>query len=99
ADHGPARRRAPRDVRPRRPRISWPAMKDSPGSLGSLRQSNRLRILDVLRREGSASRVDLVRDPGLSRPTVSKLVAELQAEGLIVERETTEADGGAHAVG
>jgi predicted NBD/HSP70 family sugar kinase len=72
-------------------------MKDSPGSLGSLRQSNRLRILDVLRREGSASRVDLVRDTGLSRTTVSKLVAELQAEGLIVEREATEANGGAGA--
>jgi predicted NBD/HSP70 family sugar kinase len=60
-------------------------MKDSPGSLGSLRQRNRLRIIDVLRR-GSASRVDLVRDTGLSRTTVSKLVAELQAEGLVVER-------------
>jgi predicted NBD/HSP70 family sugar kinase len=62
-------------------------MKDSPGSLGSLRQRNRLRIIDVLRRAGSASRVDLVRDTGLSRTTVSKLVAELQAEGLVVERE------------
>jgi predicted NBD/HSP70 family sugar kinase len=70
-------------------------MKDSPGSLGSLRQSNRLRILDVLRRDGSASRVDLVRDTGLSRTTVSKLVAELQAEGLVVERETAETGGGA----
>jgi len=62
-------------------------MKDSPGSLGSLRQSNRLRILDVLRRDGAASRAGLVRDTGLSRTTVSKLVAELQAEGLVVERE------------
>ncbi|WCB96266.1 Protein mlc [Baekduia alba] len=61
-------------------------MKDSPGSLGSLRQRNRLRIIDVLRQAGSASRVDLVRDTGLSRTTVSKLVAELQAEGLVVER-------------
>jgi predicted NBD/HSP70 family sugar kinase len=61
-------------------------MKDHPGSLGSLRQRNRLRIIDVLRQAGSASRVDLVRDTGLSRTTVSKLVAELQAEGLVVER-------------
>lgn len=68
-------------------------MKDSPGSLGSLRQSNRLRILDVLRRDGSASRVDLVRDTGLSRTTVSKLVAELQAEGLVVEREAAPSEG------
>jgi predicted NBD/HSP70 family sugar kinase len=68
-------------------------MKDSPGSLGSLRQRNRLRIIDVLRRSGSASRVDIVRDTGLSRTTVSKLVGELQAEGLVVER----ANGGATA--
>jgi predicted NBD/HSP70 family sugar kinase len=60
-------------------------MKDSPGSLGSLRQRNRLRIVDALRRAGSASRVDLVRATGLSRTTVSKLVGELQAEGLVVE--------------
>jgi DNA-binding IclR family transcriptional regulator len=62
------------------------AGNDAPGSLGSLRRGNRLRIVDVLRRSGSASRVDLVRDTGLSRTTVSKLVAELQAEGLVVER-------------
>jgi predicted NBD/HSP70 family sugar kinase len=79
-------------------------MKDSPGSLGSLRQRNRLRIIDVLRRAGSASRVDLVRDTGLSRTTVSKLVAELQAEGLVVERANgtaaAEDDGAtANAVG
>src|ERR1700742_153905 len=61
-------------------------MKESPGSLGSLRQRNRLRIIDVLRRNGQSSRVDLVRDTGLSRTTVSKLVAELQADGLVVER-------------
>jgi predicted NBD/HSP70 family sugar kinase len=62
-------------------------MTDSPGSLRSLRQRNRLRIVDVLRQTGSASRVDLVRATGLSRTTVSKLVAELQTAGLVVERE------------
>src|SRR4051794_3147992 len=61
-------------------------MKESPGSLGSLRQRNRLRIIDVLRRTGQSSRVDLVKATGLSRTTVSKLVAELQADGLVVER-------------
>jgi len=76
-------------------------MKDSPGSLGSLRQRNRLRIIDVLRRSGSASRVDIVRDTGLSRTTVSKLVGELQAEGLVVERTNgaAEATAAANAVG
>jgi predicted NBD/HSP70 family sugar kinase len=62
-------------------------MTSSPGSLGSLRQRNRLAIIDVLRRHGDASRVDLVRITGLSRTTVSKLVGELQSEGLVVERE------------
>jgi predicted NBD/HSP70 family sugar kinase len=61
-------------------------MKEPPGSLGSLRQRNRLAIIDVLRRTGQASRTDLVRDTGLSRTTVSKLVGELQHEGLVVER-------------
>src|SRR4051794_28808139 len=74
-------------------------MKDSPGSLGSLRRRNRLRIIDVLRRSGSASRVDLVRDTGLSRTTVSKLVGELQAEGLVVERGGGGAEATANAVG
>jgi predicted NBD/HSP70 family sugar kinase len=66
-------------------------MKKSPGSLGSLRQRNRLQIIDVLRRAGSSSRVDLARETGLSRSTVSTLVSELQAEGLVVEREADDA--------
>jgi predicted NBD/HSP70 family sugar kinase len=51
-----------------------------------LRRRNRVAIIDVLRRTGHASRTDLVRDTGLSRTTVSKLVAEMQHEGLLVER-------------
>src|SRR5262249_9894243 len=66
--------------------LSLAAMKESPGSLGSLRHRNRLRIIDVLRRKGQSSRVDLVKLTGLSRTTVSKLVAGLQADGLVVER-------------
>ena len=41
--------------------------------------------LDALRRRGSASRADLARLTGLSRSTVSTLVADLQASGLVVE--------------
>ena len=37
----------------------------------TLRDANRLRILDVLRREGRASRGDLARMTGLSRSTVA----------------------------
>jgi predicted NBD/HSP70 family sugar kinase len=59
------------------------------GSLESLRELNRLRIVDALRHEGTASRADIARQTGLSRSTVSTLVAELQSSGLIVERTLT----------
>jgi predicted NBD/HSP70 family sugar kinase/biotin operon repressor len=57
------------------------------GSLESLRERNRRQLLDTLRRHGSASRAQLARLTGLSRSTVSTLVADLQASGLVVERE------------
>jgi predicted ArsR family transcriptional regulator len=57
------------------------------GSLGSLRERNRRELLDALRRRGSASRAELARLTGLSRSTVSTLVSDLQASGLVVERE------------
>ena len=57
------------------------------GSLGSLRERNRRQLIDALRRRGSASRADLARITGLSRSTVSTLVTDLQASGLVVERE------------
>ena len=56
------------------------------GSLRSLRNANRLRIVDVLRTEGSASRADIARTTGLSRTTVSTLVGDLLDLGLVVER-------------
>ena len=57
------------------------------GSLESLRERNRLRVVDALRQRGAISRSDIARQTGLSRSTVSSLVADLQAEGLVVERE------------
>jgi predicted NBD/HSP70 family sugar kinase len=55
------------------------------GSLESLRNSNRSRVIDALRRRGTASRGDLARITGLSRTTVTTLVADLHLRGLIVE--------------
>jgi len=57
------------------------------GSLESLRERNRRQLLDALRRRGSASRADLARLTGLSRSTVSTLVSDLQAHGLVVEQD------------
>src|SRR4051812_4973098 len=56
------------------------------GSLESLRPPKRLRVIRALRDEGLISRADIARRTGLSRSTVSSLVADLQADGLVVER-------------
>jgi predicted NBD/HSP70 family sugar kinase len=57
------------------------------GSLVALRDANRLRVVDALRHEGSASRTDLVRLTGLSRSTITTLVGDLQERGMVVESE------------
>jgi glucokinase-like ROK family protein len=59
---------------------------ETSGSLGSLRAGNRGRVVDALRELGVASRAEIARRTGLSRSTVSSLVAELQEAGLIVDR-------------
>jgi predicted NBD/HSP70 family sugar kinase/DNA-binding transcriptional ArsR family regulator len=56
------------------------------GSLASLRERNRRRVVEVLRRRGLASRSDITRETGLSRTTVSSIVAAMQRDGLITER-------------
>ncbi len=56
------------------------------GSLETLRRLNRLRVIHALRDEGLISRAEIARRTGLSRSTVSSLVSELQADGLVVER-------------
>jgi predicted NBD/HSP70 family sugar kinase len=70
-------------------------MRDQAGSLESLRELNRSRVVNVLRDLGVASRADIARRTGLSRSTVSSLVAELQEAGVIVDRDGAhDADGG-----
>jgi predicted NBD/HSP70 family sugar kinase len=59
----------------------------SEGSLASLRRLNRRRVINALRQHGKISRAEIARRTGLSRSTVSSLVAELQSDGLVVERE------------
>ena len=56
------------------------------GSLRSLRERNRERVVRTLRELGVASRAEIARRSGLSRSTVSSLVADLKDEGLIAER-------------
>jgi predicted NBD/HSP70 family sugar kinase len=63
------------------------------GSLSSLRELNRLKVLEVVRERGTVSRAEIAVATGLARSTVSTLVGELQAAGLVVEREEARADG------
>src|SRR3954451_23461937 len=65
------------------------------GSLSSLRELNRLRVLEAVRERGTVSRAEIARRTGLARSTVSSLVGELQRESLVIERE----DGGAPSQG
>jgi predicted NBD/HSP70 family sugar kinase/biotin operon repressor len=71
-------------------------MEDEPGSAPSLRASNRLRVIQTLQLLGVTSRADVARHTGLSRSTVSNIVAGLQAEGMVVDRDP---DGRAAAGG
>jgi len=51
----------------------------------NLRDVGRLRVLQALHEGGRTSRTELVKLTGLSRATVSALVADLMAAGLVQE--------------
>jgi predicted NBD/HSP70 family sugar kinase len=55
------------------------------------RVHNRALVLQTLYRSGRQSRADVARGTGLTRVTVSDLVAELMADGLVVELGPREA--------
>jgi predicted NBD/HSP70 family sugar kinase len=61
--------------------------REQSGGLGSLRESNRERVVQALQVLGVASRAEIARHTGLSRSTVSSIVADLQEQGLVVDRE------------
>lgn len=63
------------------------------GSLEALRELNRLRVIDALRQRGIASRSEIARHTGLSRTTVTTLVSDLAAKGLVVEHPLGETVG------
>lgn len=65
------------------------------GALSSLRELNRLKVLEVVREQGSVSRSELAHATGLARSTVSTLVGDLQRAGLVVESEDAKASGSA----
>ncbi|ROQ37485.1 putative NBD/HSP70 family sugar kinase [Frondihabitans sp. PhB188] len=64
---------------PRRRRVSVKALPQHN------RVHNRSLVLQALFHNGAMSRADLARHSGLTRPTVSVLVAELEADGIVSE--------------
>src|SRR6188768_1535114 len=57
------------------------------------RGHNRALVLQTLFHQGAMSRADLARETGLTRVTISDLVAELIADQLVVEKGMREASG------
>lgn len=54
-----------------------------PGSQTSLREANRARLIDALKRHGRLTQVELAGSTGLSPATVSNIVKELTAGGVL----------------
>ncbi len=72
-------------------------MKNESISVGRpslLRHTNALRVLKLLRETGSCSKADLVRASGLSAPTITNVVGDLLAAGLIKPLGEGESNGG-----
>ncbi|HLX39539.1 MAG TPA: ROK family transcriptional regulator, partial [Ktedonobacteraceae bacterium] len=57
---------------------------EGPAVPGSLRQINRLTVLRLLRQLGPITKPALARQSRISRPTITKLVDELELSGLAV---------------
>ncbi|WP_431894859.1 ROK family transcriptional regulator [Nonomuraea sp. bgisy101] len=63
-----------------------------------LRRHNRSTLLSRLYLQGAASRQDLTRASGLSSATVSNVVGDLLADGVVAEGGLVESDGGRPSV-
>lgn len=64
------------------------------GDQRAIRQLNRSAILNLLRRRGSVSRVQLKELSGLSGAAVTSVVAELMRDGLLIEQAVGTSTGG-----
>ncbi|MCF3134905.1 ROK family transcriptional regulator [Streptomyces olivochromogenes] len=71
---------------------------EQPWSRQRLRSANERLLLDRLRDHGAASRAQLARETGLSKPTVSSALASLEAAGLVHEVGTHAPERGRVAV-
>ncbi|MEU9479379.1 ROK family transcriptional regulator [Streptomyces sp. NPDC048191] len=72
--------------------------QEQPWSRRRLRSTNERLLLDRLRTHGAASRAQLARETGLSKPTVSSALASLETAGLVHEVGTHAPERGRTAV-
>lgn len=59
-----------------------------------LRQDSRSRVLDIIRATEPTSRIELVRETGLTPASITHLVRDLLADGLVREVGQAESTGG-----
>ena len=59
-----------------------------------MREINRLRVLNLLRREGSLSRTELARETGLDAKTITNVTSGLLNKKLIISDSYEESGGG-----
>lgn len=64
--------------------------RHTPGSQTSLREANRARIVDAIKKHGGLTQVELAGTTGLSPATVSNIVKELSASGVLLTTPTTQ---------
>jgi predicted NBD/HSP70 family sugar kinase len=74
------------------------AQPEQPWNRRRLRSTNERLLLDRLRTGGAASRAQLARETGLSKPTVSSALAALEEAGLVHEVGTHTPERGRVAV-
>ncbi len=68
---------------PRRYHESMADQRRTPGSQTSLREANRGRIVDAVKKHGGLTQVELAGATGLSPATVSNIVKELSESGVL----------------
>jgi predicted NBD/HSP70 family sugar kinase len=63
--------------------VSVSTARATPGSQASLREANRNRIVDAVKKHGGLTQVELAGATGLSPATVSNIVKELATSGVL----------------
>ena len=66
---------------------------------GNFRESNRLRVLELLLRHPARSRADVGRRLGLSRATVTTVLSELERAGMVEQQSDEQGDERRRAIG